>query len=128
MNAASDRLAVPGIRPPAPQLIYRADIDDPLHASYWRASRNEPGALVVHDAISVAESTARALAGKVAAGRPRSVLLYGGGHLSLALLLELARRSWEEARLAVAAEAGRPAQPAEDSDGGPGSAVVPLAA
>jgi hypothetical protein len=35
------------------------------------------------------------------------VLLCGGGHLSLALLLELARPSWEEARLAVAAEAGQ---------------------
>jgi hypothetical protein len=109
-----------------PHLVVR--IDDPLHASYWRASRNQPGTLVVEDAISVAESTARALAGMIAVTRPRSVLLCGSGHVSLALLLELARRSWEEAQLLAAATAGREAWDAEAGDGSATVLLPPLPA
>lgn len=92
----------------APRLVVRAD--DIRQASYWREAQNEPGALVFEDAISVDECTAQNLARQLMRARPGVVLLCGDGSLGLALLLELARRSWEEAEMAAAALAGRSAQ------------------
>jgi hypothetical protein len=101
---------------PQPRLVRR--IDDVLHASYWRAARTEPGALALEETLSVQESTACALAGRLTTSAPRVVVLCGAGNLSLAVLLELARRSWEQADLAAAAAAaGREAGSAE-ADGG----------
>jgi hypothetical protein len=108
-----------------PHLVAR--IDDVRYASYWRAAQSEPEALVFEDALSVHETTARALAGQVLSGRPRAVLLCGSGGLSLALVLELARRSWEEAELAAAVSAGQDARSARDDPGETGSAPVPQA-
>jgi hypothetical protein len=51
------------------------------------------------------------------------VLLCGSGRLCLALLLELARRSWEEAELAAAALAGQHARSAGADGGEPGLAA-----
>jgi hypothetical protein len=106
------------------RLIVR--IDDPLNAAYWRASRTQPGDLVIEDAISVAECTARTLADHLAAIQLRRVLICGGGSLTLALLLELARQSWEQAQLAAAAAGMQP--PAEERESMAPPAQAPVSA
>ena len=115
--------ALPGRHP---RLIVR--IDDALNASYWRAARNQPGARVIEDALSLDESTARVLVAKIAGVRPRHVLLCGGGRLSLALLLELARQAWEQAELAAAAAAGQQSMPGDGESGAIAASPVSLPA
>jgi hypothetical protein len=91
-----------------PHLV--ALIDDPRHAGQWRSIRSgRPGWF--EDALSSAESTAHGLVSRVLSRQPRRLLVCGDSTLTLAVLLELARRAWERAELANAASAGRPLAP-----------------
>ncbi len=86
-----------------PHLV--ALIDDPRHAGHWRGIRSGRSGWF-EDALSSAESTASGLVAKVLAARPRQLLVCGDSTLTLAILLELARRAWEQAQLVNAASIG----------------------
>jgi hypothetical protein len=88
-----------------PRLV--ALIEDPRHAEAWRGGHGGTAGAWFEDALSSAESTARGLVGRVIAARARELVLCGDSSLALAILLELARRGWEQAELAKAAAAGR---------------------
>jgi hypothetical protein len=92
-----------------PHLV--ALIEDPRHAEAWRGSHGGAGGAWFEDALSSAESTARALVGRIIDGQARELVLCGDSSLALAILLELARRAWEEAELTRAAAAGRGDEP-----------------
>ena len=92
-----------------PHLV--ALIDDPRHADHWRGARSGRSGVWFEDALSSAESTARGLVARVLRLAPRHLLVCGDSTLTRAILLELARRSWEQAELVKAAEAGRAAEP-----------------
>jgi hypothetical protein len=92
-----------------PHLV--AFIDDPRHANHWRGSRGGRPDLWFEDALSPAESTARGLVARVLRTQPRHILVCGDSTLTQPILLELARRAWEQAELVHAAAAGRAAQP-----------------
>jgi hypothetical protein len=92
-----------------PHLVAR--IDDPRHADHWRGRHGGMSSLWFEDALSPQESTACALVNQVLCAGTRHVLLCGDSTLALAILLELARRSWERRELAQAAAAGRAAHP-----------------
>ena len=82
-------------------------INDPRHADHWRGTHSgRPGGWF-EDALSSAESTARGLVSQVLRTRPRHLLVCGDSTLTLAILLELARRAWEQTELVKAAAAGR---------------------
>jgi hypothetical protein len=92
-----------------PHLV--AFIDDPRHADHWRGARSGRSGVWFEDALSSAESTARGLASRVLRMEPHHLLVCGDSTLTRAILLELARRAWEQAELVKAAEAGRAAEP-----------------
>jgi hypothetical protein len=75
-----------------PHLV--ALIDDPRHADHWRVSHSDTPGGWFEDALSSAESTARGLVSRVLRTRPRHLLVCGDSTLTLAILLELARRAW----------------------------------
>lgn len=77
------------------QIHLIARIDDPRHAAAWRGSHVRTDGGWFEDALSPAEVTARALLGQVLAGLPRRLLICGDSSLTIAILAELARRSWE---------------------------------
>ena len=86
-------------------------INDPRHADHWRGTHSGTPGGWFEDALSSAESTARGLVSQVLRTRPRHLLVCGDSTLTLAILLELARRAWEQAELVKAAAAGRAAAP-----------------
>ena len=92
-----------------PHLIAR--IDDPRHANHWRGWRCGTSIQWFEDALSAQEATASALVNEIFRIRARQLLLCGDSTLALAILLELARRSWERRGLIDAAAAGRAAYP-----------------
>lgn len=92
-----------------PHLV--ALIDDPRHADHWRGARSGRSGVWFEDALSSAESTARGLVSQVLRTRPRHLLVCGDSTLTLAILLELARRAWEQAQLVNAAATGRALEP-----------------
>jgi hypothetical protein len=99
-----------------PHLIVR--IDDPRHANYWRGWRCGTSAHWFEDALSAQETTACALVNEIFATGARQLLLCGDSTLTLAILLELARRSWERRGLIEAAAIGRAAHPDATSPDG----------
>lgn len=92
-----------------PHLVAR--IDDPRHANHWRGWRSGTSSMWFEDALSSQESTARVLVHQVLRTGARHLLLSGDSTLALAILLELARCSWERQELSQAAAAGRSAHP-----------------
>jgi hypothetical protein len=92
-----------------PHLV--ALIDDPRHADHWRGIRSGRSGVWFEDALSSAESTARGLVSQVLRTQPRHLLVCGDSTLTLAILLELARRAWEQSELVHAASTGRAAEP-----------------
>lgn len=92
-----------------PHLV--ALIDDPRHADHWRGIRSGRSGVWFEDALSSAESTARGLVSQVLRTQPRHLLVCGDSTLTLAILLELARRAWEQSELVNAASTGRAAEP-----------------
>ena len=92
-----------------PHLVAR--IDDPRHADHWRGRHSGTSGLWFEDALSPQESTACALVNQIFSAGARHLLLCGDTTLALAILLELARRAWEQRELAAAAAAGRAAHP-----------------
>jgi hypothetical protein len=92
-----------------PHLIAR--IDDPRHANHWRGWRCGTSSQWFEDALSAQEVTASALVNEIFRIRARQLLLCGDSTLALAILLELARRSWERRGLIEAAAAGQAAYP-----------------
>jgi len=92
-----------------PHLV--ALIDDPRHADHWRGTRSGRSGVWFEDALSSAESTARGLVSQVLRTQPRHLLVCGDSTLTLATLLELARRAWEQSELVRAAVTGSTAQP-----------------
>jgi hypothetical protein len=103
-----------------PHLIAR--IDDPRHANHWRGWRCGTSSQWFEDALSAQEVTASALVSEVFRIRARQLLLCGDSTLALAILLELARRSWERRGLIEAAAAGRAAHPDALDPAGTGDA------
>ena len=97
-----------------PHLI--ALIDDPRHADHWRGRHSGTSGGWFEDALSPAEATARGLVPRVLRGEPRQLLICGDSTLTLAILLELARRAWEQGELVKAAAVGRVAAPDVPSD------------
>jgi hypothetical protein len=92
-----------------PHLV--ALIDDPRHADHWRGIRGGRSGVWFEDALSSAESTARGLVSQVLRTQPRQLLVCGDSTLTLAILLELARRAWEQSELVNAASTGRATEP-----------------
>ena len=92
-----------------PHLV--ALIDDPRHADHWRGSHSGTPGGWFEDALSSAESTARGLVSRVLRTQPRHLLVCGDSTLTLAILLELARRAWEHAEQEKAAAAGLAEEP-----------------
>jgi hypothetical protein len=107
-----------------------ARIDDPRHADSWRGARSGTPNAWFEDALSPAELTACTLVGRIVQCGARQVVLCGDSILTIAVLLELARRAWEQAELVKAAAIGRATtmQPAAPSGGGqsPGPAPLPV--
>ena len=92
-----------------PHLV--ALIDDPRHADRWRGSHSDTPGGWFEDALSSAESTARGLVSRVLRTQPRHLLVCGDSTLTLAILLELARKAWEHAEQVKAAAAGLAEEP-----------------
>jgi hypothetical protein len=92
-----------------PHLV--ALIDDPRHADHWRGIRSGRSGVWFEDALSSAESTARGLVAQVLRTQPRDLLICGDSTLTLAILVELARRAWEQSELVNAAATGRALEP-----------------
>ncbi|MGH2928854.1 MAG: hypothetical protein ACRDL8_11685, partial [Solirubrobacteraceae bacterium] len=92
-----------------PHLV--ALIDDPRHADHWRGLRSGRSGVWFEDALSSAESTARSLVPQVLRARPRHLLICGDSTLTLAILVELAHRAWEQSELVAAAAKGRAMAP-----------------
>jgi hypothetical protein len=92
-----------------PHLV--ALVDDSLHADYWRGTNSGTLSGWFEEALSTAESTARTLVARLLHASPKQVLMCGDSTFTRAILLELARRAWEQAELVKAAAAGRAAQP-----------------
>ncbi len=103
-----------------PHLV--ALIEDPRHAEAWRGSHGGAAGAWFEDALSSAESTARGLVGRVIEARARELMLCGDSSLALAILLELARRAWEQAEMAKAATVGRRGRLPAAWPGAPGAA------
>jgi Trk K+ transport system NAD-binding subunit len=92
-----------------PHLIAR--IDDPWQSDFWRARHCDASSWAIEDALSAAETTARALVNQVFGTGAQRLLLCGDSTLALAILLELARRSWERQGMIEAAALGRAVSP-----------------
>jgi len=88
-----------------PHLVAR--IDDPRHADHWRGWHAGRSSLWFEDALSCHETTASALLDQVFRRPARQLLLCGDSTLALAILRELAWRSWERQERAAAAGRGR---------------------
>jgi hypothetical protein len=84
-----------------------ARIDDPRHAAAWRGGHVRTDGRWFEDALSTAEVTAHSLLAHVLAALPRRLVICGDSNLTVAILAELARRSWERQMLIEAAEDGR---------------------
>lgn len=82
-----------------PHLILR--IDDPRQAEVWRGQHTGPSSWF-EDALSPQESTARTLLDQVMRCGARRLVLCGDSTLALSVLLELARRTWEQRSIAHA--------------------------
>jgi hypothetical protein len=104
-----------------PHLIAR--IDDPRHANHWRGWRCGTSSHWFEDALSAQEVTASALVNEIFRMGARQLLLCGDSTLALAILLELARRSWERRGLIEASAAGRAAYPDAIDPDEPGAAT-----
>jgi hypothetical protein len=102
-----------------PHLV--ALVDDPRHADAWRGRHGGTPGIWFEDALSSVEVTACWLVGQVIATKARELLLCGDSSLALAILLELARRSWEFTELAKAAVIGAGTRVAVSPVGGGGS-------
>jgi hypothetical protein len=87
-----------------PHLV--ALVDDPRHADHWRGRHSGSSGVWFEDALSSAETTARDLVSRVLVKQPRHLLVCGDSTLTVAILVELARRAWEQAELVKAAAAG----------------------
>jgi hypothetical protein len=107
------------------QTLLVARIDDPRHAEAWRGRHSRTDGGWFEDAISPAETTARTVVDRVLKTGQRYLLICGDSSLTLAVLTELARRSWERATLVKAASNGRPGGQAS-LDGGRPAAPAPL--
>jgi hypothetical protein len=92
-----------------PHLV--ALVDDPRHADHWRGSHSHTPGGWFEDALSSAESTARGLVSRVLRTQPRHLLVCGDSTLTLAILLELARKAWEHAEQVKAMAAGCAEEP-----------------
>ena len=92
-----------------PHLI--ALIDDPRHADHWRGANSSNWNVSFQDALSSAESTARGLVAQVLGKQPRHVLVCGDSTLTVPILVELARRAWEQTELMEALGVGVAAEP-----------------
>ncbi|HEY2593133.1 MAG TPA: hypothetical protein VGK33_04465, partial [Chloroflexota bacterium] len=92
-----------------PHLV--ALIDDPRHADHWRGTHSGTSGVWFEDALSSAETTARGVVSRVLRTQPRHLLVCGDSTMTLAILLELARRAWEQAELVKAAAICRAADP-----------------
>jgi hypothetical protein len=106
-----------------------ARIDDPRHADAWRGQHNKTTGTWFEDALSPAETTARTLISRVLLTRPHQLIVCGDSSMALAIVVELARRAWEQAELIRAAEAGRRAMPTEALPPGtrpPGPQLLPV--
>jgi hypothetical protein len=106
-----------------PHLVAR--IDDPRHADHWRGWHSGISSQWFEDALSAQESTACGLLDKVFGTGARQLLLCGDSTLALAVLLELARRAWEQRGLVEAAHQGLAARPDATLDGADGQ-LAPL--
>jgi hypothetical protein len=99
-----------------PHIVAR--IDDPRHADSWRGAHSGTPNAWFEDALSPAELTACTLVSRILQCGARQVVLCGDSTLTIAVLLELARRAWEQAELVKAAAIGRATTPtAIPSDG-----------
>jgi hypothetical protein len=87
-----------------PHIVAR--IDDPRHADSWRGAHTGRSNAWFEDALSPAELTARTLVSRILQSTVRQVVLCGDSTLTIAVLLELARRAWEQAELVKAAAIG----------------------
>jgi hypothetical protein len=87
-----------------PHLV--ALVDDPRHADAWRGNHGSTEGIWFEDALSSVEVTACWVVGRVIRTGARELLLCGDNSLSLAILLEVARRAWELTELAEAAAIG----------------------
>ena len=92
-----------------PHLI--ALIDDPRHADHWRGARSSNWDVWFEDALSSAETTARGLVDQVLRKQPRHLLVCGDSTLTVPILVELARRAWEQAELVKALGVSLGAEP-----------------
>ncbi len=107
-----------------PHLVAR--IDDPRHADHWRGWHSGTSSRWFEDALSSQESTACALLNKVFSTGARQLLLCGDSTLALAILLELARRAWEQRGLIEASHQGQAAHPDAIPDGTDGQVLASL--
>jgi hypothetical protein len=107
-----------------PHLVAR--IDDPRHADHWRGRHSGTSSGWFEDALSSQESTAGALLNRVFSTGARQLLLCGDSTLALAILLELARRTWERRGLIDAADQGRAAHPEARPPETDGQVLAPL--
>jgi hypothetical protein len=103
-----------------PHLV--ALIDDPRHADRWRGDHSGSWDVWFEDALSSAETTARSLVSQVLLKKPRQVLVCGDGTLTVPILVELARRAWDQEQLVTALDDGHAAKP----DQVPPDAPAPL--
>jgi hypothetical protein len=97
-------------------------IDDPRHAEHWRGSHSGRSDRWFEDALSSAEATARALVSRVMGTGRRRLMVCGDSPLTVTILVELARRAWEQAELDKAAADGRATDPGAPA----GPARLPL--
>jgi hypothetical protein len=95
-----------------------ARIDDLRHAGSWRGDHSGTANAWFVDALNPAELTACTLVSRVMHSRARQVVLCGDSTLTMAVLLELARRAWEQAELVKAAVIGRATAAAAIPSGG----------
>ena len=89
-----------------PHLVAR--IDDPRHAIHWRGGHGA-SSVGFEDALSPAETTAYTLVDSILSRAVSQLIICGDSGLSLAVLLELDRRNWEQRELISAAAIGRQA-------------------
>ncbi len=104
-----------------PHIVAR--IDDPRHADSWRGVHSGTPIAWFEDALSPAELTASTLVSRILQCAARQVVLCGDSTLTIAVLLELARRAWEQAEL----HQGRGHRPGYHA-GGDGPGRRPIAA
>jgi hypothetical protein len=94
-------------KPPDPLPHLMSLIDNPRHAESWRSLHGQATPNWFEDVLNSAEVTAVNLVNQLAGCAASRLLLCGDSSLALAILHELARRSWEQAELGKAAAAGQ---------------------